>query len=61
MSVVAIKCEACQGKGRVEVYLGIRPRSIKFLCGVCNGTGTERPPVNHDLNARKHVEHEPDE
>lgn len=61
MNVVAIRCEACQGKGKT--YLG----EIFFCtqvwqeCGVCNGTGTERPPQDHDRNARRDIEGKTDE
>ena len=51
MKVVAIKCEACRGKGEVvwettfcEYELG--------ECPVCDGTGTEKPPQPTDMDIR---------
>jgi DnaJ-class molecular chaperone len=51
-----IRCEACQGRGFVEVsnmLLSDPPQPItKTTCPLCNGTGRE--PA--DTAARKHVE-----
>lgn len=33
------ECPECKGKKKIELYLGIRPKSIKVICGLCNGTG----------------------
>lgn len=32
-------CIACRGSGVIKVWLGIRPRTMKSVCGPCGGTG----------------------
>lgn len=51
MTVVAIKCQHCLGKGYVEdTDDGVRVSGI-YDCEVCDGTGTERPPQDEDTRA----------
>jgi excinuclease UvrABC ATPase subunit len=63
MNVVAIRCEACEGRGSVE-YINCEydeNETVWSSCHVCDGTGYERPPVDHDKQARRIVEGENDE
>lgn len=62
MNVVAIRCAACAGTGIAgERYVTLRapfPRTVRFTepCWVCDGYGVERPPVDHDKQARRKIE-----
>jgi DnaJ-class molecular chaperone len=66
LNVVAIRCEACEGKGIFEhINFGHceydENETVWSRCHVCNGTGTERPPLDHDKQARRKIEGVTDE
>jgi phage FluMu protein Com len=55
--IVAIRCEACDEYGTVAG----RDSEHREMCPICRGFKWERPPVDHDTDARKHVEGKTDE
>ncbi len=54
MTVTAIRCEACEGSGRLVWSLNHWRALVE--CPVCTGTGIERPPQDHDNRARQAIE-----
>jgi hypothetical protein len=64
MNVVAIRCQACDDIGLVE-YTGVVIDGVAVpyieTCPLCGGSKVERPPVDHDKQARRIVEGETDE
>jgi DnaJ-class molecular chaperone len=49
-------CPECEGKKRVKLWLGIRPKTIMVTCGYCNGKGrvteTERDKYVAELEKK---------
>lgn len=64
MTVVAIRCEACADFGAIVDWTMARGEAGRWMsgisgwhtCPVCNGTGTETPPQDHDKDARHAIE-----
>lgn len=53
MTVVSIKCEVCNGTGRLTHWNGDYWRHWTEPCLLCSGTGIERVPQPNHEQARK--------